>query len=248
MIPAKKQGHCFIIGVGPGDPELMTIKARRLLTRADVIIAPKGKAGGNSTALGVVRGQVNLENKEIIEIHFPMLKVRLSAEKDQQVTDTWQQAALHILAYLDQGLDVAFPTLGDPAFYSTGFYVQATLQAMRPELIVFIIPGISAMACCCATAGLPAGLGDDLVSVVPAAYADDRLRQILALTDSVILMKVHKAMDRLIRILEELDLIKQAVLIERCGLDGEKIYPDIRKVKNPHYFSTILVRKQSIIG
>ena len=71
MISAKKQGRCFIIGVGPGDPELMTIKARRLFTRADVIIAPKGKAGGNSTALGVVRARSIWKTRKLLKYIFP---------------------------------------------------------------------------------------------------------------------------------------------------------------------------------
>jgi precorrin-2/cobalt-factor-2 C20-methyltransferase len=247
MTTQKKKGKLSIIGIGPGDPELMTVKAVRALEKADVIITPKARKGGNSTALHIASGLVDLSSKKVQQLHFPMHKVRLGEQhKDEEVQAAWQHAAETILSYLDQGLEVAFPTLGDPALYSTGFYVRHTLKSIRPEATVVIIPGITAMASCSATAGLPIGLGDDLVTIVPAAFEDDRLRQILITADSIVLMKVHRVMPRIISLLEELNLIDKAILFERCGQEGEQIYTDIREAETPHYFSTILIRKQEL--
>ncbi len=247
MTLQENNGRISIVGVGPGDPELMTVKAVRALEDADILITPKGKVNGNSTARRIVEGLVDLSKKEIREIHFPMNKVRLKEKnQDTRMTDAWEEAAAAILASVARGLHVAFPTLGDPALYSTGFYVHATLKAMNPDLQITIIPGITAMSGCSSVAGLPLVLGDDLMTVVPAAFEDDRLRHILETADSIVLMKVHRAMDRLVPLLDELDLLDKAILFERCGLEGERMYTDLRTVKNPHYFSTILIRKQRI--
>ena len=247
MTNHKKNGKLSIVGIGPGDPELMTVKAVRTLEKADVIITPKARKNGKSTALQIASGLVDLSVKQVQQLHFPMHKVRLGEQhKDAEVLAAWKHAAETILTYIDQGLEVAFPTLGDPALYSTGFYVRHTLKSIRPEATVTIIPGITAMASCSATAGLPIGLGDDLVTIVPAAFDDDRLRQILLTADSIVLMKVHRVMERIFTLLEELDLIDKAVLFERCGQEGERVYTDIRKAPAPHYFSTILIRKQEL--
>ena len=243
----EPNGRFSIVGVGPGDPELMTVKAVRTLERADVLVTPKGKANGNSTARRIVEGLVDIGTKEICELHFPMHKVRLGrGEQDSRVTAAWQRAADAILFHLDRGREVVFPTLGDPALYSTGFYVLTTLKSRRPELRITLVPGITAMSGCSARAELPLGLGDDLVTVVPAVFADERLREILRSADSIVLMKVHRSMERIIGLLDEMGLTEQATLFERCGLDGETIHPDIRQVKNPHYFSTILIRKKNL--
>ncbi len=247
MTTQQKSGRLSIVGVGPGDPELMTVKAMRALSGAAVIVTPKGRVDGNSTALKIVQGLVDLDSKEICELHFPMRKIRLAGRRDEEVSAAWIRAAETILERLDRGLDVAFPTLGDPALYSTGFYVLTTLRELRPGVEITIIPGITAMSGCSARAAIPVGLGDDLVTVVPAAFDDRRLRAVLLGSDSIVLMKVHRAMERIIALLDELGLTGRAVLFERCGLAGEKIHTDIRRVKNPHYFSTILIRKQPFI-
>jgi len=177
-----------------------------------------------------------------------MKKVHLGRQQDPEVVEAWSEAAEVVLTHLDQGQDVAFPTLGDPALYSTAFYLLAVLQERQPEIRVSIIPGITAMAACSARVCSPLGLGDDVVSIVPAAFDDDRLRNILQSFDAVVLMKVFRKMDRIIALLEDLNLVDNAVLIERCGMDDQKIYTDIREAQGRelHYFSTMLVRKKQI--
>lgn len=248
--PGKPQGRLYLVGVGPGDPELMTIKAARVLQNAPVWIAPKARGNGSSLALRIARNQVEVNGKEIQELHFPMKKIRLNEKPDPEALRGWKQAADIVLAHLDRGLDVAFPTLGDPALYSTAFYLLTTLQESRPEIQVSIIPGITAMAACSAHVCSPLGLGDDVVSIIPAAFDDERLREILITFDAVVLMKVHRRMAKIITLLDELGLTDKAVLIERCGLEGQTIYTDIRQAldRDLHYFSTLLVRKKSLAG
>jgi len=248
MKTENQQGRLYLVGIGPGDPELMTCKAVRILENTQVWVAPKAKENGASSALQIASGQVELNGKTVLDLCFPMKKVHLGQQQDPKVVQAWREAAEVVLAHLDQGEDVAFPTLGDPSLYSTAFYLLATLQELRSKLRVSIIPGITAMAACSAQVYSPLGLGDDVVSIVPAAFDDDRLREILNTFDVVVLMKVFRKMDRIVALLDELGLVDNAVLIERCGMDDQKIYTDIREALNCdlHYFTTMLVRKKEI--
>jgi precorrin-2/cobalt-factor-2 C20-methyltransferase len=177
-----------------------------------------------------------------------MKKIRLGCEPDPAAAQGWQQAAQTVLAHLEHGQDVAFPTLGDPGLYSTAFYLLATLHELRPDLPVTIVPGITAMSACSAQVSSPLGLGDDVLTVVPAAFDDQRLRSILLNSDAVVLMKMFRQLPRLISLLDELSLTDKAVLLERCGLPDQRIYKDIREAQgcDLHYFSTLILRKKQI--
>ncbi|MCI5165401.1 MAG: precorrin-2 C(20)-methyltransferase [Candidatus Electrothrix sp. GM3_4] len=242
------QGRLYLVGVGPGDPELMTCKAVRVLERTTVWVVPKARENGVSSALQIASAMVETASKEVLEVRFPMKKIRLEQEHDPEVQQGWQEAARIVLDRLDQGEDVAFPTLGDPGLYSTSFYLLNTLQESCQELPVTVIPGITAMAACSAQLHAPLGLGDDVLSVVPAAFDDARLRDILLTADAVVLMKVFRRLPAVIELLDELGLTDKAVLLERCGMDGQRIYTDIREAadKELHYFSTLLIRKKQI--
>ena len=248
MTTITEQGRLYLVGIGPGDPELMTCKAVRVLEQTDIWVAPKASRNGTSNAVQIASGQVALEGKIVLELSFPMKKIHLGRQHDAEVIQGWQRAAAAVQEHLDQGRDVAFPTLGDPALYSTAFYLLAMLQEINQALKVTIIPGITAMAACSARVCSPLGLGDDVVTIVPAAFDDARLREILERFDAVVLMKVFRRLDRIIVLLDELGLTDKAVLIERCGLDDQKIYTDIRKARGRqlHYFSTLLIRKKAI--
>lgn len=262
MKQGKQQGHLYLVGVGPGDPELMTYKAVRVLEQTQVWVVPKAKANGASSALEIASAMVDAVAKEVLEVRFPMKKIRLGQDHDPEVQQGWQEAAKIVLARLAQGEDVAFPTLGDPGLYSTSFYLLNTLEEMllvqsqhkqqrqqrQQRIPVAIIPGVTAMSACSAQLHDPLGLGDDVLSVVPAAFDDVRLRDILLQSDAVVLMKVFRRLPAVIALLDELGLTDKAVLLERCGMDGQRVYTDIRKAadKELHYFSTLLIRKKQI--
>jgi precorrin-2/cobalt-factor-2 C20-methyltransferase len=234
----------YIIGVGPGDPGLLTFKAHSLLESCTVIATPKGSKNGNSTALSIIQHTVELEDKTILELYFPMKKVRMGTKPDREVEKGWQEAAQAVLANLDAGKDVAFPTLGDPAIYSTGYYLYQMIIGLRPDVRVVFVPGISALSSCSATIATPICLGDDRLAVIPATFSSDKLRETLLDFDTIVLMKVHKVINELKELLAELDLLDCAVLVEKTGMTDEKIYTDLSKLTEPiHYFSTIIVRK-----
>ncbi len=239
------KGRFYVIGVGPGDPELMTLKAVRILKNSQVWFAPAAKKGGNSTALSIATGIVDQKDKEILTHHFPMKKVRIGQPPDAEVKAAWEEAASLIHQRLEAGKDVAFPTLGDPAIYSTGFYVWETLLENVPDMQVEIIPGVSAIGASSAASGVPLCLGDERMVVVPATFEDNKLREILMEFESVVLMKVYNVLDRLVPLLEELGLLDKAVLVERTSLEDQCIRRDIKQAagEDLHYFSTMIVRK-----
>lgn len=235
----------YIVGTGPGDPELLTLKALNILSNCSVIVAPKGSLAGNSTALSIVAGTVDVSTKEVHELYFPMKKVRLDEKPAPEVEQAWEAAAGTILDLLDKGSDIAFPTLGDPAIYSTGYYLYKTICRLRPEVVVKFVSGISAMSSCSASTSTPVCLGDDMLAVVPATFSEEKIRKALLEFDSIVLMKVHRVMDRICHLLAETGLLHNAVYVEKAGMHDERIIRDLSSVpENPHYFSTIIVRKQ----
>ncbi|WP_456473363.1 precorrin-2 C(20)-methyltransferase [Desulfolithobacter sp.] len=248
MTSIQPKGQLFLVGVGPGDPELMTLRAVRVLRQAPVWLAPKGRKNGSSSALKIAASQVDTADKTIVELHFPMKKVRLGQTPDPELQEGWKAAAEAVLDHLVSGRDVAFPTLGDPALYSTAFYLLTTLHQRYPDVQATIIPGITAMAACSANVGAPLGLGDDVVSIVPAVFDDERLRDILTRVDAVVLMKVHRRLAPVVALLDELGITDQAVLVERCGMEDQKIYTDVREAlgRDLHYFTTMLIRRRAV--
>ncbi len=239
------KGRFYVVGVGPGDPELMTLKAVRVLKKSPVWLAPAAHKDGCSTALSIASGVINGEQKEILTHHFPMKKVHAGQPADPEVEQAWRQAAAIIAEHLDNGRDVAFPTLGDPAIYSTGFYVYETLLESVTDMLVEIIPGVSAIGATSAAAMVPLCLGNERMVVIPATFEDDKLKEILLNFDCTVLMKVHRVMPKLLGILEELDLLKYAVLVERTSLQDQRIRRDLQQAATEkiHYFSTMIVRK-----
>ncbi|RJQ18083.1 MAG: precorrin-2 C(20)-methyltransferase [Nitrospiraceae bacterium] len=256
-------GKLTVIGVGPGDPELLTVKALRALENAKIICVPKGREEGSSLALSIVQKAVDLDGKEIIEAHFPMQKTKgqgssrydrrfvpnsiprvKGQEEENELDIKWDQTAQLILSKLRAGNNVAFLTLGDPTIYSTFYYLYDRLKAHLPDLDIEIIPGVSSINAAAARAGISLALGDDSIAILPANYMDD-IKTTLEAFDTVVLMKVHKVFDRVVELLREMDLTGKAVYVGRAGMEDEKIVRDIQSMKREDlsYFSMIIVRK-----
>jgi len=258
------QNKLYVIGVGPGDPELLTLKAARIIRESQVICVPKGREEGNSLALSIVQKIINLNDKEIIEAYFPMRKTKrqghglrvmghketplapcpLPLTPDNDLDVKWNQTAETILTKLTEGQNVAFLTLGDPSFYSTFYYLYDKLLDLHPDLSIEIIPGVSSINASAARAKISLGLGDDGIAILPANYMNN-LKATLEAFDTVVLMKVHKVFDQIVALLQEMNLIDKASCISQAGMETEKIFKDIRNVKQEDlsYFSMVIVRK-----
>lgn len=236
-------GKLYVIGVGPGDPELLTLKAVRILREVSCIVVPKGREEGSSLALSIVRQTLPLDGKEIIEAYFPMKKTVRNAEAGG-LDVQWNETVETVSQVLKKGVDAAFITIGDPALYSTFFYLYDRLLELDPSMNIEMIPGISSVTAAAARARLSLGLGNERIAILPANYAGS-LEATLEAFDTVVLMKVHTVFDTIMKTLEGMDLAEKATYISRAGREDELIVRDIRQVKaeDLNYFSLVIVRK-----
>lgn len=234
---ASMSGIFYGIGVGPGDPELLTVKAIHAIEKVDVLIAPKTEKKDGSVALSIAKPYLK-ENVEIVYQVFPMVKG--FAENS---TAAWEDNKREILELLRAGKNVAFLTLGDPMFYSTYIYVYRLLE--HEDIEIQTIPGIPAFAAIGSLMGYPIVEGDDVLSIVPATASLDKVEKAVQSADNVVLMKVYKNFDEVTDILVKNDMAKQAILVSRAGLLDEKIIENIEAHKGEklNYLSTILTRK-----
>lgn len=230
-------GIFYGIGVGPGDPELLTVKAIHAIEEADVLIAPKTEKKEGSVALDIARPYLKKDIKIVYQV-FPMVK---GFEQD---ASAWEANKAEILALLRAGKNVAFLTLGDPMFYSTYIYVYRLLA--QEDVEVKTIPGVPAFVAIGSRVGYPIVEGDEVLSIIPATAPKDKIERALVASDNVVLMKVYKNADEIISLLEAHDLSQQAVLVSRAGLPEERIMRDVAAHKGEHlnYLSTILTRRQ----
>ncbi len=251
-------GTLYVIGVGPGDSELLTLKAVRILRETPCLCVPKGREEGSSLALSIVKGAVDLKDKEIIEAFFPMKKttseVRRSSPvrkdqstegKDDGLEDRWNETVLNILKRLNRGINVSFITIGDPAIYSTFFYLHRRLLSLAPQIRIEIVPGVSSINASAASAGISLGLADEKIAIVPAAYAAD-IKRVLADFDTVVLMKVYKVFDDIMKNLNDAGLADRATYISKAGMHEETIIRDLKDVRQAdlNYFSLIIIKRR----
>ena len=233
-----RTGVLYGVGVGPGDPELLTLKAVRILKKVDIITIPKSKEESDSIALSIVKDVVGLANKEILEFIFPMTKDKAILIKARE------EAAAAIVERLKAGRDVACIALGDPMFYSTFSYLIPLVRESLPEAEIEIVPGISSFMASAAAAIMPITEADERLAVIPAAYEHERLREILKDFDTVVLMKVNRVFDKVLELLEELGLKQRAVFVERCGSENQRVVRDLDGLKGERldYLSMVIVK------
>ncbi|MBR0261651.1 MAG: precorrin-2 C(20)-methyltransferase [Selenomonadaceae bacterium] len=229
-------GTFYGIGVGPGDPKLLTVKAIDALKKIDVLIAPKTEKKSDSVALSIAQPYLK-PSVEIIYQTFPM--VRDFAEEKE----IFEANKEEILKILRTGKNVGFATLGDPMFYSTYIYIFKLLEPSGIKIVT--IPGVPAFLAIAAQIGRPLAYGNDILTIIPATAELDAIKNSLARADSTVLMKVYKNFPEVVDALKIHGMIDEAVLVSRCGLDDEKIITDVAAYRNErlNYLSTILTRK-----
>ncbi|MEE8168686.1 MAG: precorrin-2 C(20)-methyltransferase [Candidatus Hydrothermarchaeales archaeon] len=229
-------GKLYGVGVGPGDPELVTPKALKVLNSVNIIFAPKSKGKKESLALSVVRGL--LEGKaEIKELEFPMTKDAGVLE------EAWENTVDEIYAELEKDRDVAFPTIGDPLFYSTFIYVMRKMKERHPKVEVEAVPGVTSLSACAVELKMPLGEGDERIAVLPASYGLENLGELSKVLDTIVLMKVSRNFNRILHTLEEHGLKEKAIYLSRCGSKGYySATLDEMSGKEIDYFSMIIIR------
>jgi precorrin-2/cobalt-factor-2 C20-methyltransferase len=233
------RGVIYAVGVGPGDPELITRKAERILRSVDVICAPTGQAEAASFALSIVEPYLDRSRQLIIEQVFPMSK------EEADLLPFWIEAAATVAAHARAGRRVAFITIGDPFLYSTFLYIYRILKEDYPDVALEIVPGISSVFAAAAAAGVPLGLSSDRIAILPATYETDKLRQILLDFDTVVLMKVHRRFEAILALLTELGLQDSAVYVRRVSSEQEEIVTNLKSLsgKTLDYMSLLIMQK-----
>ena len=230
------KGKLYGVGIGPGDPELITLKAKRILEQADYIAIPKTSENRKSQALSIVSGIMDI-GKEIIELVFPMSYDGSILEKG------WRDAVAGVAEKLDAGRSVAFITLGDPTVYSTYIYIHKALKGLGYD--VEIVPGVTSFCASAARAGISLAENRETIAVIPSAYECENLDEVLEDFDNVVLMKVSRNFSELKQRLAEKGLLENAVIVSKCGFEDELVEYDLDKVceERLSYFSTIIVKK-----
>jgi precorrin-2/cobalt-factor-2 C20-methyltransferase len=233
-----KYGKLYGIGIGPGDPKLLTLKAKEIIDQVDIIFCPKGDEDKTSWARSIIE-TMNSTSKKFIELPFPMTR-------NKKVLEVyWQRAAKRIAKEITNGKQGAFITLGDPFIYSTYIYLIKTLRKNFPDIEVETIPGISAFNAAAAKAQVPLVEGDERMAILPVRKDLKGLREAFKAFDTVILMKVGSKLDKVMALLSELDLLRHSILVSRLGQPGERMIHDLsslNEVKREGYLSVIIVK------
>ena len=230
------EGTFYGIGVGPGDPELLTVKAINAIKNSEVIIAPKTEKKSDSLALTIAAPYLRAD-VQIVYQTFLMVKDFETSPK------IFEDNVAEILSYLRTGKNVGFLTLGDPLFFSTYIYIFKLLK--NSGVKIETIAGVPAFLAIAAKIGYPPAYGNDILSIIPATADAEKISAALKNSDAAVLMKVYKNFGEIVELLDAENLLENAVLVSRCGLDGEKIITDINSHKDEklNYLSTILTRK-----
>lgn len=237
-MPESKNGTIIWgLGVGPGDPELITLKAHRILQSVDVVAYPAPQ-GGDSLVRAIAAPHIPAGVEEF-EIATPMVTERHPAQ------DVYDWAAGEISARATSGKSVAILCEGDPFFYGSFMYLFARLAEQWP---IEVVPGVSSLAACSAELGMPLAARNDVVSVIPATLDEATLKARLETTDVAAIIKVGRHLAKVRNVLDELGVSGQARYIERATMDNQRIEPlSSLSADAAPYFSMIIVRRSGEI-
>jgi len=186
------------IGVGPGDPDLLTVKAVKAIQNADIIMCPASKEDRPSIALSVVSSLIDKsKNQEIVKLIFPMTK-------DKDILDaTWKKNAKIMAEKVLLGKNVVYLTVGDPYLYSTWIYMHRDLKENYPEMDISVIPGIVSIFTFAAKVGISIAEGAEKVSIIPSCYDLSSVKEIAKYSETMVFLKDGRYFDQVITVLKE---------------------------------------------
>ena len=219
------KGILYAVGVGPGDPELLTLKAVKEIKNADCIACPESK-GEPGVAYRISQSAVpEIESKELLLLEFPM--------REGDIKEFHQKAADRIILRLSEGKNVAFLTLGDPSFYSTFFYVADIIANRGYDFE--IINGITSFSAVSSKLKLPLSLGDESVMITSGEFVD--------FEGTLVILK---AGNKLKEIKEKISSTgKTAYMAENCGMENERVYKDLWAIPDEAgYFAVIVIKNR----
>ncbi len=228
-------GKLYGIGVGPGDPELLTLKAKRTIEGCQAIAIPVKSEGERSTAFEIIRPVTDIQGKKIIEVVFEM---------STNSSDYWkcgQIAGDVIIEELKKGNDVSIITLGDVSIYSTYMYLEKYVREKGYE--TEIIPGIPSFCSGAAIAGIPLTLGNEGLAIVPSARDNPLVGEALDKFDNIVIMKAGKSIDKIVNMMKKRNVpIECATIIHNVGMEDQYVGP-IDTGREYGYFTTVIIKK-----
>ncbi|RJQ66464.1 MAG: precorrin-2 C(20)-methyltransferase [Desulfobacteraceae bacterium] len=231
-------GVFYGIGIGPGDPDLITLKAAKILSQCRTVFVPKARATEESTALGIAGKHLH-PRADIRELVFPMTMDKA------KLRQSWIDNAGQVAAALESGADAAFLTLGDAMLYSTYIYLVRALRDVLPGVEIITVAGITAFSAAAALTHFPVGTGKLPATIVPTSDDLDELRRILQRKGTKVLMKIGRRLDAILDVLEETGLLDGSLLVSRVGMDNQRVETELRALRGRNsdvgYLSIILV-------
>jgi precorrin-2/cobalt-factor-2 C20-methyltransferase len=232
-------GTLFGIGVGPGDPELLTLKAVKVLGEVSHVFAASSSKNDYSLAESIVAAHLP-PGVPVERLSFPM------TYNPESLENAWSSNCEKITRILLQGENVAFLTIGDPLTFSTFIYIMRKIEKRLPEVEIKVIPGITAFQAAAACAVLPLAEGEESFTVMSMAKGESRLKGAVKFSENVVLMKTYKQFPKILSQIREEGLQDNCWLISRCGLDGEIVECDfdkLSKMEQPHYLSLMIIKR-----
>lgn len=231
-------GTLYGIGVGPGDPDLITMKAIKAMGDVDVIFTASSSRNSYSLAVEIARPHLP-ENVEVETLPFPMTS-------DRDVTTTaWTKNAGRIAAVLYSGKNAAFLTLGDPLTYSTFGYIAMHMKAEHAQCPMVTIPGITSFQASAARINTPLVEAEESLVITSGAYGGEHVRRMAALSENLVLLKAYKNADDIVDALSDHGFLENSCAIKKCGREGEEILPNVSDLCriSPDYWTLIIAKR-----
>lgn len=233
-----KHGTFYGIGVGPGDPELITVKAKNLLERVRYVFTPISGRGKKSIAYSIAKNFIS-PDAAVESLVFPMTTERTVCEK------AWEENVMKIVAVIEKGSDAAFITIGDPMTYSTYGYLLKKMKTMYPDVQPITVPGVPSYLAGAASANLPLAEGNQVLTLIPGNTPGEKISKLLSLSDTAIFLKHHKKTENLCKVLQDMNLLNKAIYVSRCGFEDQIVTsnptPDL--LEKAEYLSLLVVKK-----
>ncbi len=234
-------GTLYGIGVGPGDPDLLTIKAVKILKSVDVVFAASSIKNKHSLAVDIARPHMS-EDADVRALPFQM------SNNEAERGKLWEQNAKIIMLELQEGRSVAFLTLGDSLTYSTYGYLLKIIKKKAPHINVVSVPGITSYQAAASRINTPLVEGDESLLITSGARGGDELRKCGASADNVVLLKAYKNITDINSALKDANLLKNSIGISKCGRKDEQIIRDVREFekRKPDYWTLVIAKKKQV--
>ncbi len=239
----EKLGKLYGIGVGPGDPDLLTLKAVKVLQQVSVVFTAASSKNDYSLALEIARPHIPADAR-VHPLAFPMTR---DIEAKQAA---WAANADIVADYLLQGRDAAFLTLGDSLTFSTFGYLLRQIGARYPDIPVETVSGITSYQAAAAALNMPLVEGEESLLVLSGAEGGNRLREQTCQPDNVVFMKAYRNIPSICEALDEAGMLGQAAGVVSCSLPGEELVRDVKTLlhREPNYWTLIIAKKSPSNG